>query len=98
MDASTERLDRISFAKCMVEVSLDIELPYTFPVKLLDGNQQHVKVSYLWKLEICTTCHAFGHTMESCFEENKKVEAICVCVEEVIISKKPKVKSGVSTS
>jgi hypothetical protein len=66
MDASTEKFERITFAKCLVEVTPFHVLPESFTVQLLDGSEQEVLVEYLWKPEICTFCKEFGHLDRTC--------------------------------
>jgi hypothetical protein len=72
MDAQTEKLERIGYAKCMVEVTPNDELLNEFPVRLMDGSEQLVTVEYLWRPEICTSCKVFGHNTVDCL----KVEMI----------------------
>lgn len=66
LDASTEKLDRINYARCLVEVTPENELVEKFPVMLLDGSEQFVHVNYLWKPEICVHCKVFGHLSDMC--------------------------------
>lgn len=66
MDENTERLERLSYAKCMVEVQPNQELVDSFPIKLLDGKEHVIKVSYLWKPDICVKCNSFGHKTAQC--------------------------------
>lgn len=53
MDQSTDRLERITYAKCLVEVKPDRQLVDNFLVKLIDGSDQLIAASYLWKPEVC---------------------------------------------
>lgn len=66
MDAQTEKLERIGYAKCMVEVTPLDELLNEFPVRLMDGSEQVVTVEYLWRPDICTSCKVFGHNTDDC--------------------------------
>jgi hypothetical protein len=81
MDQSTERMERITFAKCLVEVSPDKELVDNFLVKLMDGTDHKVAVKYLWKPEVCVNCKEFGHAGSNC---SHAVSEAKVTADEVI--------------
>lgn len=66
LDENTEKLERIQYAKCLIEVTPYEELLNEFAVKLPDGATQTVKVEYRWKPDICVSCKAFGHVTNSC--------------------------------
>lgn len=74
MDESTDKMERIGYDKCMVEVVLDTELLNEFPAKLLDGTDQMVQVSYLWKPKICIICKEFGRLTTKCLKMNHEEE------------------------
>lgn len=66
LDENTEKLQRIQYAKCLIEVPPVEELVDEFMVKLPDGGIQVVKDEYRWKLDICSICKCFGHNISSC--------------------------------
>lgn len=70
MDEATERLDRLEYAKCMVEVSPDQALPNEFPVQMVDDSVQFVRVNYQWKPPICCQCKVFVHDQNNCFRHS----------------------------
>jgi hypothetical protein len=90
LDISTEKFERISFAKCLVEVNPNQELPDSFTVQLQNGSVQVVNVTYLWKPQICTVCKEFGHQMSNCkhVENGKNVE------KEMMAEKQKKENDG----
>jgi len=71
MDDSTEKLERLRYAKCLIEVTPDNELVDSFEVRLVDGGTQRIEVRYLWKPDVCTTCKVFGHPTEQCAPASK---------------------------
>lgn len=71
LDTSTDKLQRIGYAKCLVDVTPNQELVDEFPVKLIDGSTQMIQVSYLWKPEICSSCKVFGHMINECKREGE---------------------------
>lgn len=74
MNQSTERLEKINYAKCLVEVKPDNLLVNNFLVKLMDGSDQIVTVEYLWKPEVCVFCREFGHSDINCLFASKVSE------------------------
>lgn len=58
----------------MVEVKPDQQLVDKFPVKLLDGSEQMVYVSYLWKPNACLKCKVFRHIVGGCEKTNSHGE------------------------
>jgi hypothetical protein len=70
MDEMTEKQERLSYAKCLVEIRPHKELPDEFMVKLVEGGQQKIFVQYLWKPDVCVICKGFGHKTVCC--DNKK--------------------------
>lgn len=75
MDESIEKLDRLEYAKCVVDVSPDHALPEEFAAQMVDGTVHYVRVSYLWKPLICSECNVFGHEKIGCDIRGK--EKVC---------------------
>jgi hypothetical protein len=66
MDEMTEKQERLSYAKCLIEVRPEKELVEEFLVKLVEGGYQKIYVEYLWKPDVCVLCKNFGHKTEKC--------------------------------
>jgi hypothetical protein len=66
MDEMTEKQDRLSYAKCLIEIRPDRELVEEFMVKLVEGGQQKIYVQYLWQPDVCVKCRKFGHKTIDC--------------------------------
>lgn len=96
MDQMTEKQERLSYAKCLVEVKPSKELPEEFMVKLVEGGQQKIHVQYMWKPDICVLCNAFGHKSDVCNNkkeelfENKVEDNSKTIKEKEVIKAKPK--------
>jgi len=71
MDEYIEKLDRITYAKCLIDIKPDKELVGSFPFQLLDGKEQMIHVNYLWKPDICVGCKSFGHKIMECMCSSK---------------------------
>jgi hypothetical protein len=65
-DSSTEKLQRFKYAKALVEISPDQELPESIHIPQLGNNCPDVQLSYVWKPKICTHCRIFGHDTATC--------------------------------
>jgi hypothetical protein len=66
MDEMTEKQSRMSYAKCLIEVKPDRELPHEFLVKLVEGGVQKIYVQYQWRPDVCIKCKKFGHATNNC--------------------------------
>lgn len=84
-DESTERLDRLEYAKCMVEVSPDQKLPDEFPMQMVNRSVHHARNNYLWKPLICNHYHVFGHDLLGC-ELHCKGKVSDIVVEEKLVA------------
>ena len=73
-DNSTEKLQRFKYAKALVEISPDFELPESISIPGLGENCPDVKLSYDWRPKICTLCKIFGHDTVRCESVNKTKE------------------------
>lgn len=72
MDESSESLEKLEYAKCMVDVSPYHALPDEFPVQMVDGSMHYVHVNYLWKPPISSFCNVFGHGRNGCVRHGKE--------------------------
>lgn len=66
MDQATESLDWLGFAKCLVEIMPESEMPDIITVLLPDGTEHDVNVSYVWKPDSCGFFKAFVHEETNC--------------------------------
>lgn len=76
LDESTERMERLTYAKALVEVTPIIDLVDSFQVLCKDGTKQTVFVDYQWRPQACKTCKVFGHDISSCKNSVKSDEVI----------------------
>lgn len=89
LDVSTESMERLYYAKCLVEASPLSDMVISFTVSLEDGSEQHVQVYYQWKPEARSICKVFEHTIENCLGENvEEVEDAAKKEGEVVTVKK----------
>ena len=79
-DATTEACKRINFVTVCVEIDaskplLDEFIFDIFYAQNLDINRDEItiKVSYQWKLAVCSHCHVFGHSIEKFLHSQKTV-------------------------
>jgi hypothetical protein len=79
-DSSTEKLQRFKYAKALVEISPDCDLPSSIHIPQLGSNCPDVQLSYDWKPSICTHCKVFGHNTLSCEFVNKQSVGRVDCV------------------
>lgn len=64
---------RMEYARLLVEVNPNGELPETIPIIGPLGNYDK-KVIYEWKTMKCSNCNLVGHTAEKCRKNNRKVQ------------------------
>ncbi|XP_074299071.1 uncharacterized protein LOC141630094 [Silene latifolia] len=71
-DQETHDKIRLSYARVMVELSMDQSLPAK--VKFLDesGHMVFMPVEYEWKPILCTSCNGIGHNAAQCKKSVKK--------------------------
>ncbi|XP_074266246.1 uncharacterized protein LOC141588717 [Silene latifolia] len=80
-DSATEERTRLGFARVMVELVVDQELPSKVLFKDERGVVIHVEVEYEWKPVKCKQCQGMGHEMEQC--RRGKVQKERVVVKQV---------------
>lgn len=56
-----EKLCRFEYAKCLVKINNDCELPNYI---ICGDNEPSVKIRYDWKPMICTHCKCFNHSTD----------------------------------
>ncbi|XP_074305966.1 uncharacterized protein LOC141641194 [Silene latifolia] len=86
-DVATEERTRLGFARVMVELLVDQNLPSKVSFKDETGGIVQVEVEYEWRPVTCTKCKGMGHVMEQCRKgEQKKLNK--VPVKQVWVPKK----------
>ena len=71
MDRATTKGERLSYARCFVEVSVAKMLPSSISLKVEDGEELEVEVEYEWVPPSCSVCTSFGHSIEQCPTKQK---------------------------
>ncbi|KAL0408137.1 UNVERIFIED_CONTAM: hypothetical protein Sradi_1748100 [Sesamum radiatum] len=66
MDSLTMNMERISYARILVEVDASKELVDQVEFILPDGTARKQPVRYEFMPKFCTTCNHFGHLRDSC--------------------------------
>ncbi|KAL0399881.1 UNVERIFIED_CONTAM: hypothetical protein Sradi_2331400 [Sesamum radiatum] len=66
MDSLTMNMERISYARILVEVDASKELIDQVEFILPDGTTRKQPVRYEFTPKFCTTCNRFGHLRDSC--------------------------------
>lgn len=69
-DYSTEKMQRFSYAKALVEINPEAELPDSIVLTCL-SDRPTVNLSYFWKPSICVSCNCFGHRTVDCISGEK---------------------------
>jgi hypothetical protein len=78
---ATEKRERMEYAKCLVEISPEKELPEFLLIGDGVETSQKVYIEYNWRPLICTACKVFGHSTNNC-DMDKSIS------EEKVSSKK----------
>ncbi|XP_074300361.1 uncharacterized protein LOC141631613 [Silene latifolia] len=65
-DVATEERTRLVYARVMVEMVVDQQLPTTISFKDEKGSVTQVQIEYEWKPVKCTKCQGIGHDVEHC--------------------------------
>lgn len=58
--------DLLHYARILVKISIDDELPDTITFEIEWGGIQHNKVEFEWKPDKCVKCKMFGNLEEIC--------------------------------
>lgn len=66
MDAATTLKTRFNYARLLVEVSVEDELPSEIFLSLYNGEKVTQKVEYEWVPPKCNVCKCFGHRRDQC--------------------------------
>lgn len=66
MDKLTATRARMSFARVLIEISVDCEYPSSVPVFYEGKHVVDVSVEYPWKAPKCNACNSFGHVAVKC--------------------------------
>ncbi|XP_070035891.1 uncharacterized protein LOC142168005 [Nicotiana tabacum] len=78
-DESTSKMERISYARILVEMDVTVSLPVAVKVQDPNGRKFSQRVDYMWKPEYCETCFMIGHCCKvTRQQENSKTVRINV--------------------
>lgn len=66
VDHNTEKKMGLNFARLLIEVEVDPNLPDKVIFRNEKGNPIEQKVQYYWKPTLCACCHKYGHSEEEC--------------------------------
>ena len=65
-DHATTNRDRPEYARVLIELSIDQDLPEQISFENEDEQDVDIQIHYEWKLIICTSCKGLGHTQDQC--------------------------------
>ncbi|XP_074314812.1 uncharacterized protein LOC141650979 [Silene latifolia] len=71
-DVATEERTRLGYARVMVELMVDQQLPAKISFKDENGEVVQVEIEYEWKPVKCTVCQGMGHEKEQCRKGEQK--------------------------
>jgi hypothetical protein len=66
LDEPTAKETRLSYARILVEIKADAELPNEANITMYDGDSMVQKIEYEWIPPRCKSCKCFGHSVENC--------------------------------
>ncbi|KAL2938353.1 hypothetical protein RDABS01_021802 [Bienertia sinuspersici] len=72
VDNVTMNKDRLSYARILVEVELDKELPNYIRFQNEKGLPVQQNIEYEWRPTFCTVCKKYGHPSDKCHKQTKK--------------------------
>ncbi|KAL2901408.1 hypothetical protein RDABS01_026490 [Bienertia sinuspersici] len=72
VDNVTMNKDRLSYARILVEVELDKELPDYIRFQNEKGLPVQQNIEYEWRPTFCTVCKKYGHPSDKCHKQTKK--------------------------
>ncbi|KAL2928967.1 hypothetical protein RDABS01_034378, partial [Bienertia sinuspersici] len=72
VDNVTLNKDRLAYARILVEVELDKELPDYIRSQNEKGILIQQYIEYEWRLTFCTKCKKYGHPSDKCNKQTKK--------------------------
>lgn len=73
IDNFTASIDRISYARILVETDVSHPLLYSIEIVTSSGTFQQA-IEYDWQPKCCTECMKFGHNMAECWTKKKGKE------------------------
>ncbi|XP_074293134.1 uncharacterized protein LOC141620066 [Silene latifolia] len=100
-DVATEERTRLGYARVMVELQVDQQLPKSISFKDENGGVVQVDIEYEWKPVTCKKCQGMGHEEENCRKgEPKKpsqqpIKKVWRPVQKVIVPARALVKPAV---
>ncbi|XP_074293343.1 uncharacterized protein LOC141620343 [Silene latifolia] len=77
-DTATEERTRLGFARVMVELVVDQELPAKIAFKDEHGLVNQIEIEYEWKPIKCMKCQGMGHDQEQCRKDKMVKEKTVV--------------------
>ncbi|GFY89293.1 hypothetical protein Acr_06g0012330 [Actinidia rufa] len=72
MDKLTTYKERVSFARCLVEIDMAKDLPQAVMLKLTSGEIIEQPILYENLPRFCKLCRVMGHSVEGCSVQKKK--------------------------
>ncbi|XP_057468132.1 uncharacterized protein LOC130757384 [Actinidia eriantha] len=66
MDKMTTKKERVTYARCLVEVDMAKELTHSVMLHLPEGEEHEQRIYYESLPRYCPQCNVLGHTKESC--------------------------------
>ncbi|KAK4398105.1 hypothetical protein Sango_1286000 [Sesamum angolense] len=100
MDSLTMRMERVSYARILVEVDASKALVDHVEFKLPNGVTQRQPVVYEYTPKFCTECNRFGHHKSSCGDNQQPTTAAATATAAVgksAANKQPTMKKALPT-
>ncbi|KAL0326640.1 UNVERIFIED_CONTAM: hypothetical protein Sangu_1742000 [Sesamum angustifolium] len=100
MDSLTMRMERVSYARILVEVDASKALVDHVEFKLQNGVTRRQPVVYEYKPKFCTECNRFGHHKSSCGDNQQPSTAAATATAAVgksAANKQPTTKKALPT-
>lgn len=66
MDEATAKGERLSYARCFIEIKASDKLPKTVKLALSKEEFLEIPVDFEWVSPICSKCNSFGHIDSQC--------------------------------
>lgn len=98
MDRLTTSSSRLSFARILVEVSVDAELPDFIPVTHLDGFESQQALIYEHTLPKSSRCGFIGHSINECRKKDKPIQQEKPIVPAIVETKTMQVASQIDVT
>ena len=73
-DQITKNRENLSFARLLVEVTVDQDFSGILQFKNEKGAVVEQKVYYPWKPITCMQCHGYGHSKKDCIKKKQEIQ------------------------